>query len=136
MTVVRWPLTGCESCKMNNYKQLDAWKIAMQLINEVYKIVKEYPKEELYALTTQTKRAAVSVAANIAEGAGRQYKKDTLQFFHISRGSLYELETLLIIALDNGILSNTSFQNVSALLEKSLQVLNGLINYYERSNLK
>jgi four helix bundle protein len=71
---------------MANYKTLDAWKTAMQLVKEVYLLTKKFPKEELYALTSQTKRAAVSVPANIAEGLGRQYKKDTLQFLHISRG--------------------------------------------------
>ena len=63
---------------MRNYKDLDAWKNAMQLVKEVYLLTKKFPKEELYALTSQTKRAAVSVPSNIAEGLGRQYKKDTL----------------------------------------------------------
>ena len=78
---------------MGSYKDLDAWKNAMQLVKEVYLLTKKFPKEEMYALTSQAKRAAVSVPSNIAEGLGRQYKKDTLQFLHISRGSLYELET-------------------------------------------
>ena len=71
---------------MRSYKDLDAWKNAMQLVKEIYLLTKKFPKEELYALTSQTKRAAVSVPSNIAEGLGRQYKKDTLQFLHISRG--------------------------------------------------
>jgi len=78
---------------MGSYKDLDAWENAMQLVKEVYLLTKKFPKEEMYALTSQAKRAAVSVPSNIAEGLGRQYKKDTLQFLHISRGSLYELET-------------------------------------------
>ena len=63
---------------MRSYKDLDAWKNAMQLVKEVYSLTKKFPKDELYALTSQTKRAAVSVPSNIAEGLGRQYKKDTL----------------------------------------------------------
>ena len=63
---------------MSNYKELDAWKVSMGLVKEIYLIIKKYPKEELYGLTSQTKRAAVSVPSNIAEGIGRQYKKDTL----------------------------------------------------------
>ena len=121
---------------MKNYKELDAWKMAMNLVVEVYKVAKNYPKEETYALTSQSKRASVSVAANIAEGIGRQYKKDTLQFLHISRGSLYELETLLLIALQLQMLSKENFDALNILLERSLQVLNGLINYYEKSDLK
>lgn len=72
----------------------------MQLVKTIYQLTRSFPKEELYGLTSQLRRAAVSIAANIAEGTGRQYKKDTLQFLHISRGSLYEVETLLNIALD------------------------------------
>lgn len=83
---------------MANYKTLNAWKLAMQLVKEVYIVTKKYPKEELFALTSQTKRSAVSIPSNIAEGLGRQYKKDTLQFLYISRGSIYELETQLNIA--------------------------------------
>ena len=60
---------------MSNYKTLDTWKVSMQLVKEVYVLVKKFPKEELYGLTSQTKRAAVSIPANIAEGIGRQYKK-------------------------------------------------------------
>jgi four helix bundle protein len=121
---------------MKNYKELDAWQIATDLVIEVYKVTNNYPKEEMYALTSQTKRASVSIAANIAEGVGRQYKRDTLQFLHISRGSLYELETLLVIALRLQFISHQESDNLNSIVEKNLQVLNGLINYYERSNLK
>ncbi|MBD0286583.1 MAG: four helix bundle protein, partial [Flavisolibacter sp.] len=76
------------------------------------------------------------VPANIAEGIGRQYKKDTLQFLHIARGSLYELETLLIIALNSEMISNDKFESIITLWEKSVQVLNGLINYYMKADLK
>ena len=119
-----------------NYKQLDAWKVAMELVKVVYNLVKCFPKEELFALTQQTKRAAISIPANIAEGVGRNYKKDTIQFLHISRGSLYELETLLLIAFNAALLPEEKLMPVQQLLDKCLQVLNGLINYYEKSNLK
>ena len=94
------------------------------------------PKEELYALTSQTKRAAVSVPSNIAEGLGRQYKKDTLQFLHISRVSLYELETLLNIAVMVEIITEEEFNKIIPALEKVLQVLNGFINYNQKTDLK
>ncbi len=121
---------------MANYKDLDAWKVSMQLVKEVYLLTKKFPKEELYALTSQTKRAVVSVPSNIAEGLGRQYKKDTLQFLHISRGSLYELETLLNIAVMVKIISEEEFNKIIPFLEKSLQVLNGFINYNQKADLK
>jgi four helix bundle protein len=57
---------------MRNYQKLDAWKISMQLVKEIYLLTKVYPKEELFALTSQTKRAAVSIPSNVAEGMGRQ----------------------------------------------------------------
>ena len=121
---------------MRSYKGLDAWKNAMQLVKEIYLLTKKFPKEELYALTSQTKRAAVSVPSNIAEGLGRQYKKDTLQFLHISRGSLYELETLLNIAVMVEIITEDEFNKIIPALEKALQVLNGFINYNQKADLK
>ena len=121
---------------MRSYKDLDAWKVSMQLVKEIYLLAKKFPKEELYALTSQTKRAAVSVPSNIAEGLGRQYKKDTLQFLHISRGSLYELETLLNIAVIVEIITEEEFNKIIPALEKTLQVLNGFINYNQKADLK
>ena len=122
---------------MANYKTLDAWKFSMELVKEVYLMTKQYPKEEMYALTSQTRRAAVSVSANMAEGLGRQYKKDTLQFLYISRGSLYELETLLSIALMVKIISEETFNSVVPSLERSLKILNGFIHSLEsRTDLK
>ena len=121
---------------MASYKKLDVWQQSMQLVKEIYLMAKSFPKEELYALTSQTKRAAVSVPCNIAEGIGRNYKKDTIQFLHISRGSLYEVETLLNIAVMVAIITEDSFNKIALLIEKCMQLLNGLIRYYEKSNLK
>lgn len=95
---------------MTSYKNLEAWKKAMILIKEVYLTCQLYPKEELFGLASQTKRAAVSIAANIAEGIGRNYKKDTIQFLHIARGSLYEVETLLNIAVMVEIIPQEKFE--------------------------
>ena len=119
-----------------DYKKLDAWNLTMELVIDIYKIAKLYPKEEMYALTSQTKRAAISIPANIAEGIGRNYKKDTIQFLHIARGSLYELDTLLLLAIQVEIINKKDIEEIMNKLEKCKQVLNGLINYYEKSNLK
>ena len=108
----------------------------MQLVKEIYVLTKSFTKEELYTLTSQIKRAAVSVPCNIAEGSGRNYKKDTIQFLHISRGSLYEVETLLNIAVMVEIITEEKFTPLSELIEECLKILNGLISYYENSNLK
>lgn len=116
---------------MTSYKSLAAWQKAMLFVKEIYTITKKYPKEELFALTSQTKRAAVSVPSNIAEGCGRRTKKDTIQFLYISRGSLYELETHLNIALMVEIINEEVFINVTPLIDECLRILNGLINRYE-----
>ena len=73
---------------MNSYKNLEGWKKSIHLVKDIYLLVKNFPKEELYALTSQIKRSAVSILANIAEGIGRNYIKDTIQSLHIYRGSL------------------------------------------------
>jgi four helix bundle protein len=97
---------------MRNYQKLDAWKTGMQLVKELYILTKAFPKEELFVLTSQTKRAAVSIPANIAEGMGRQHKKDTIHFLHIARGSAYELETHINIALMIAIIDEQKFKTI------------------------
>ena len=78
-----------------SYVELDVWIESRKLTNEIYSLSKSFPKEEVYGLTSQIRRSAVSVPSNIAEGIGRNHTKDSLQFFYISRGSLYEMETQL-----------------------------------------
>jgi len=121
---------------MRNYQKLDAWKSAMQLVKNIYLLMKSFPKEEIYGLTSQTKRAAVSVPSNIAEGMGRQYKKDTIQFLYISRGSVYELETLLNIALMVDVTNEKEFQRFIPLPNDTIRLLNGPINYTEKAEIK
>lgn len=122
---------------MTTYKNLEAWKLGMRIVQQIYIVTKIYPKEELFALTSQTKRAAVSIPANIAEGIGRNFKRDTIQFLHISRGSIYELETLLNVATLVNILQIETFDTIQIMIEEEKKILNGLINSYEtRSDLK
>jgi four helix bundle protein len=121
---------------MTNYKTLEAWKKSMQLVKNIYVLTGSFPNEEKFGLTSQLKRAAVSVPANIAEGTGRQYKKDTIQFLHIARGSLYEIETLLNIALMVEIINESQFTLISPLIDETQKILNGFINHLERSSLK
>lgn len=121
---------------MTRYENLEAWKKAMILVKEVYRITGQFPREELYALTSQSRQAAISIPTNIAAGCGRNYKKDSIQVFHIARSSLYELETVLEIAVMGQILAEEEFQKVVPLLQECLKILNGLITYFESSNLK
>ncbi len=117
---------------MISYKKLDVWKISMETVNEVYSLTKLYPVEEKYGLISQTNRAAVSIPSNIAEGLGRNHKKDCIQFLHVSRGSAYELETLLSIALMRKIINDQCYNKISAILERNIQLITGFINYLKQ----
>jgi four helix bundle protein len=90
------------------HHELRAWQEAMSLVKDIYAITAAFPKEEIYSLTSQMRRAAVSIPSNIAEGAARTGDKEFLQFLSISRGSLSELETQLIIAQELGYLLETN----------------------------
>jgi four helix bundle protein len=83
---------------MNNYKELKIWQKSVELAVRIYEITKEFPKEELYGLTSEIRRCAISIPSNIAEGAGRNSKKEFNNFLGISNGSSCELETHMIIA--------------------------------------
>ena len=93
------------------YTDLDVWKYARILVREVYTSSKRFPKDEVFGLTSQLRRAAISIPSNIAEGCGRSTDKDSTHFFFIARGSLYVLETQLYLALDMGYLSEGDFQS-------------------------
>ncbi|WP_221407802.1 four helix bundle protein [Reichenbachiella faecimaris] len=82
------------------HENLEVWIEARNLISKIYRASKKFPKEEMYELTNQIRRGAISVPSNIAEGSGRNTTKDKLQFFYISRGSLFELKTQMFVALD------------------------------------
>ena len=93
---------------MHNLKELKIWKKAIDLAIDVYKATENFPKEEKYGLTSQTRRSAVSVPSNIAEGAGRNSDKEFSHFLGISNGSSYELQTQLIISNKLNLLSDTT----------------------------
>ena len=117
---------------MKEYTELEVWAEARKLTNMVYAISKEFPKEEIYGLTNQLRRCAVSIPSNIAEGCGRQTSKDTIHFLHIARGSLYELETQILISNDQKYVSNDELDIFTAQIVSCKKLLNGFINYYKR----
>src|SRR3972149_7909774 len=101
----------------SNYQNLTVWQKAMILASDVYILTNEYPKSDLYGLTSQTRRSAVSIPSNVAEGSQRGTKKDFARFLDISRGSSAELETQLLIArnlkyFDNNILFQKIIDNL------------------------
>jgi four helix bundle protein len=110
---------------INSYKDLLIWQKGIVLVVKVYKLVKSFPQEELYALTSQIKRAAVSIPSNISEGYGRNTDKSLSHFLDISRGSLNELETQLIIAKELEFISDfDSFNEVLSLITEESKMIN------------
>ena len=121
---------------MRNFRDIEIWNLSRELVKEIYFLIKIMPDEEKYGLTSQLRRAAVSVPSNIAEGMGRQYKKDCLQFLHIARGSLYEIETLLQISINTNCSTDSIIQPIQEQTEQCLKILHGLITYVEKADLK
>ena len=117
--------------KIESYQDLEVWKQSKDLVRNIYEVTKSFPKEEQFGLTNQLRRAAVSIPSNIAEGCGRNHIKDSIQFFFISRGSLYEIETQIIIAHDLGFVSISEQENTIAKIKSCKRLLNGFINYFQ-----
>jgi four helix bundle protein len=93
---------------MKWHHNLDVWKRSLDLVIEIYKVTDAFPRQEMYGLTQQMRRAAVSIPSNIAEGAGRKSAKEFVQFLSTSQGSMAELETQLLIADKLGYLKNVN----------------------------
>lgn len=117
---------------MNNYKELTVWQKARELVKKAYVVTNNFPSEEKFGLTSQIRRAAISVPANIAEGTGRNTSKDTIQFLHISRGSLYELETLIILSNDMDFITTAESNLFLEEVNSCCKILNGLVSHYEK----
>lgn len=113
------------------YTELEVWKEARILVKLMYRYVSKFPKDEVFGLQSQMKRAVVSIPSNIAEGCGRNHQKDSLQFFFVARGSIYELETQLYLALDLSYINDDIFNEVLLQIEVVRKLLNGFIKYFE-----
>ena len=117
---------------MKSYIELDVWIEARKLVNDVYLLTNDFPKEEIYGITNQIRRCSVSVPSNITEGCGRQTAKDIIRFLYISRGSLYELETQLYLSNDLNFISKEKLKIILLQIETCKKLLNGFINYYKK----
>ena len=117
----------------HNYRDLIAWQKAKSLALDVYRCTRRFPKDEIYGLSSQMRRAAVSVPSNIAEGKGRYSQKEFVQFLYHARGSLLELETQLSIARDLDYIDRPLFESLESETEELGRILNGLINRFQVS---
>jgi len=113
--------------KVKNYQELIVWQKAMDLVEEVYIASKSFPREEIYGLTSQLRRAAVSIPSNIAEGQGRRTTPDFLRHLSIAYGSLREVETQILIATRLGYLAQGKCQDVMRITGEVGRLLNGLM---------
>ncbi len=109
------------------YKDLEAWQCAMALVLEVYRSTAKFPREAMFGLTSQLRRAAVSVASNIAEGKGRFSDRELSQFLAVARGSVFEIETQVAIAFELGFLAEPQTEMLSKRCGEVGRLLNGLI---------
>jgi four helix bundle protein len=105
-------------CKSSAYQDLDVWKLAIGFVKQIYQVTSKFPKAEIYGLTDQIRRAAVSIPSNIAEGQGRNSAREFRQFLAISLGSIAEIETQLIIAKEISYLTDNELTPLLAILDR------------------
>ena len=117
---------------LKGFKNIKAWQKADDLAVKVCEVTDKFPRHQLYTLTSQMQRAAISVPANIAEGSGRSSVADNLRFLHIARGSLFELEYYIHLARRLGYLSVTDYEPLASLQAESARILQGFIKAKQR----
>lgn len=113
--------------KVKSYRDLDIWKLGIQIVDCVYTITKRFPNDEKFGLASQMQRAAVSIPANIAEGHARQYKKEFIQFCYIALGSVAEVETMLIISKQRDLVKKDFFEELEGKLDHEGRMIRRLL---------
>lgn len=113
--------------RIRSFTDLKAWRESHKLLLLVYKITKKFPKEELFCLVSQMRRAALSVTSNIAEGFGRQGLKEKIQFYYLAQGSLTELKNQILAARDVGYISKADLDSLVEQANSAHQLLQGLL---------
>ena len=119
---------------MAHFKELIVWQKSINLVTEIYRITEKFPSNEIYGLTSQLRRASVSVPSNIAEGNTRRSKADYLQFLRIARGSCSEIETQIIISKNLEFIDDNTFETLILNIIEISKMINGLINSLKDSN--
>jgi len=114
---------------LKSYKELIVWQKSMVLVKELYRLTESFPENEKYGLTSQMRRASISIPSNIAEGWGRLSRKNYVQFLRISRGSLFELETQILITKELNYINDS--ETIENLITEISKMLNSLIKKIE-----
>ena len=109
-----------------NFEKLDVWQEAIQFADAIYRITKKFPEYERFGLTSQMRRAAVSISSNIAEGSSRLSRTDFARFVEIATGSLFEVISQTRIAINQRFLSQADYEQIAAAAEKQCRMLSGL----------
>ena len=112
---------------MSYYKELIVWQKSYKLVLDVYLVSKSFPREEMFGITSQIRRAAVSIPSNISEGNSRGGKKEYIQFLRIALGSSTELETQLMLCKDLGLINVSDYNRIQTLLDEVIKMLSVLI---------
>ncbi len=118
--------------EIKDFYDLNAWKKAHQFAIQIYKATENFPKEELYGITSQIRRSAFSVSANIAEGFSRFHFNDKIRFYHNARGSISETQNFLLLTKDLGLLNDGQFELLFDLSEQANKLINGLIRSIDK----
>ncbi|WP_297747019.1 four helix bundle protein [Hydrogenophaga sp.] len=111
---------------VRNYRELVAWQVSFALARRIYEITEAFPRNEMFGLTSQLRRAAVSIPSNLAEGAGRSTRKEFAHFVTMARGSLNEMETQVLLAKELGFVQGAD--DLALDIERLFALLNGLRN--------
>lgn len=115
-----------------HYRELIVWQKGVNLVTDVYRLTANFPKQEIYGLTSQIRRSAASIPANIAEGQGRSSRGEFKQFLGHARGSLYELETHILVAGNLGYVADCDGSKVTLQIHEIGRMLNGLLKSLDR----
>lgn len=117
---------------MNSHKDLKVWQKSLELVTDIYSATRTFPKEELFGLVSQLRRAAVSIPSNIAEGYGRSYDKETVKFLSNALGSAAEVETQLLISKNLGFIQIETAQSLIEATQEVVRMLSALLKTLNR----
>jgi len=121
--------------KSTDYKDLVLWKKAIELVKSIYSVTASFPKGELFGLTNQIRRAAVSIPSNIAEGQARRYNTEFIQFLYQSFGSLAELETQIIISKELNFIEVEYYNQILLNISEIRKMIHGLLNHLKQEKI-